>query len=175
MFGFLKASHPASFCLVTQGLDKEWSTLAALVTHHTVMREMLPCTLRLPKVKASATTGNAPAASSASSSPSHAPSSMSSPPPGGHQDARYTKTKTVTRTIINGREGHDSGVSKTTTTAVCSSSVVNTRQQFLLGGAGGMGGGPSGGGFREREAGVMYTDNYSYLSEMADFVDQLKM
>lgn len=34
-----------------QGLDKEWSTLTALVTHHTVMREMLPCTLRLPKVK----------------------------------------------------------------------------------------------------------------------------
>ncbi|XP_059153838.1 uncharacterized protein LOC131939516 [Physella acuta] len=34
-----------------KGLDKEWSTLTALVTHHTVMREMLPCTLRLPKVK----------------------------------------------------------------------------------------------------------------------------
>ena len=34
-----------------QGLDKEWSTLPALVTHHTVMREMLPCTLKLPKVK----------------------------------------------------------------------------------------------------------------------------
>ena len=32
-----------------QGLDKEWSNLTALVTHHTVMREMLPCTLRLPR------------------------------------------------------------------------------------------------------------------------------
>ncbi|XP_012945933.1 tensin-4, partial [Aplysia californica] len=37
-----------------KGLDKEWSTLPALVTHHTVMREMLPCTLRLPKVKGTA-------------------------------------------------------------------------------------------------------------------------
>ncbi|XP_041377985.1 uncharacterized protein LOC121390269 [Gigantopelta aegis] len=32
-----------------KGLDKEWSNLTALVTHHTVMREMLPCTLRLPR------------------------------------------------------------------------------------------------------------------------------
>ena len=31
-----------------QGLEKEWSDLLALVTHHTVMSEMLPCTLRLP-------------------------------------------------------------------------------------------------------------------------------
>lgn len=36
-----------SFCL--QGLDKEWPNLTALVTHHTVMPEMLPCTLRLPR------------------------------------------------------------------------------------------------------------------------------
>ena len=32
-----------------QGLDKEWPSLTALVTHHTVMPEMLPCTLRLPR------------------------------------------------------------------------------------------------------------------------------
>lgn len=32
-----------------QGLDKEWSSLFSLVTHHTVMPEMLPCTLRLPR------------------------------------------------------------------------------------------------------------------------------
>lgn len=32
-----------------QGLDKEWSNLTALVIHHTVMREMLPCTLKLPR------------------------------------------------------------------------------------------------------------------------------
>ncbi|CAG5116505.1 unnamed protein product [Candidula unifasciata] len=34
-----------------KGLDKEWSSLTALVTHHTVLRELLPCTLRPPKVK----------------------------------------------------------------------------------------------------------------------------
>ncbi|XP_067658398.1 tensin homolog isoform X1 [Haliotis asinina] len=32
-----------------KGLDKEWSNLTALVIHHTVMREMLPCTLKLPR------------------------------------------------------------------------------------------------------------------------------
>ncbi|KAK2175600.1 hypothetical protein NP493_720g01033 [Ridgeia piscesae] len=32
-----------------KGLEKEWQTLTALVTHHTVMQEMLPCTLRLPR------------------------------------------------------------------------------------------------------------------------------
>lgn len=32
-----------------KGLDKEWSSLLSLVTHHTVMPEMLPCTLRLPR------------------------------------------------------------------------------------------------------------------------------
>ncbi|XP_060595570.1 tensin-1-like isoform X2 [Ruditapes philippinarum] len=32
-----------------KGLDKEWSSLFSLVTHHTVMPEMLPCTLRLPR------------------------------------------------------------------------------------------------------------------------------
>ncbi|KAL8623741.1 hypothetical protein ACOMHN_040087 [Nucella lapillus] len=32
-----------------KGLDKEWPSLTALVTHHTVMPEMLPCTLRLPR------------------------------------------------------------------------------------------------------------------------------
>ena len=31
-----------------QGLNKEWKSLKQLVTHHTVMAEMLPCTLRLP-------------------------------------------------------------------------------------------------------------------------------
>lgn len=31
-----------------KGLEKEWPDLLALVTHHTVMSEMLPCTLRLP-------------------------------------------------------------------------------------------------------------------------------
>ena len=35
--------------VILQGLDKEWSSLHALVTHHTVMPEMLPCTLRLPR------------------------------------------------------------------------------------------------------------------------------
>ncbi|KAK0061197.1 tensin-4-like isoform X2, partial [Biomphalaria pfeifferi] len=44
-----------------KGLDKEWSTLTALVTHHTVMREMLPCTLKLPKVKGQVTQGVRPA------------------------------------------------------------------------------------------------------------------
>ena len=34
---------------VFQGVDKEWPTLTALVTHHTVMPEMLPCTLRMPR------------------------------------------------------------------------------------------------------------------------------
>lgn len=29
-------------------MEKEWPDLLALVTHHTVMSEMLPCTLRLP-------------------------------------------------------------------------------------------------------------------------------
>ena len=41
------------FCLRVycglQGVDKEWPSLTALVTHHTVMPEMLPCTLRLPR------------------------------------------------------------------------------------------------------------------------------
>lgn len=36
------------FFRILQGLDKEWPDLLALVTHHTVMPEMLPCTLRLP-------------------------------------------------------------------------------------------------------------------------------
>ena len=31
-----------------QGLDKEWPSLEALITHLTVMPEMLPCPLRLP-------------------------------------------------------------------------------------------------------------------------------
>ena len=31
-----------------QGLNKEWKSLQELVTHLTVMPEMLPCTLRLP-------------------------------------------------------------------------------------------------------------------------------
>ena len=37
------------YLCVFQGLDKEWSNLISLVTHHTVMPEMLPCTLRLPR------------------------------------------------------------------------------------------------------------------------------
>lgn len=37
-----------NFFLFNQGLEKEWPDLLALVTHHTVMSEMLPCTLRLP-------------------------------------------------------------------------------------------------------------------------------
>ncbi|XP_052760662.1 uncharacterized protein LOC128203321 isoform X1 [Mya arenaria] len=32
-----------------KGLEKEWSNLLSLVTHHTVMPEMLPCPLRLPR------------------------------------------------------------------------------------------------------------------------------
>jgi hypothetical protein len=32
-----------------QGLEKEWPSLMALVIHHTVMQEMLPCTLQLPR------------------------------------------------------------------------------------------------------------------------------
>ncbi|KAL5014807.1 hypothetical protein ScPMuIL_009077 [Solemya velum] len=35
--------------VMLKGLDKEWTNLIALVTHHTVMPEMLPCTLRLPR------------------------------------------------------------------------------------------------------------------------------
>ena len=31
-----------------QGMSKEWNSLTALVTHHTVMRELLPCLLVLP-------------------------------------------------------------------------------------------------------------------------------
>lgn len=34
--------------LYVQGMDKEWPTLTALVTHHTVMPEMLPCPLKIP-------------------------------------------------------------------------------------------------------------------------------
>ncbi|RUS74722.1 hypothetical protein EGW08_017518, partial [Elysia chlorotica] len=91
-----------------KGLEKEWSTLAALVTHHTVMREMLPCTLRLPKVKASSVaTGHS---SSPSGSPSHAPSSVAAPPPSGRQDTRFTRTKTVTRTVVNGNSCESSAV-----------------------------------------------------------------
>lgn len=41
---------PDAGCFVfLQGLDKEWTNLLSLVTHHTVMPEMLPCTLRLPR------------------------------------------------------------------------------------------------------------------------------
>ena len=36
-----------------QGLDKEWPSLHSLVVHLTVMPEMLPCTLRLPKQRCS--------------------------------------------------------------------------------------------------------------------------
>ncbi|GFO34436.1 tensin-4 [Plakobranchus ocellatus] len=150
-----------------KGLDKEWSTLAALVTHHTVMRELLPCTLRLPKIKA------APSAS-----PSHAPA-HTSPQLGAAtgQDTRYTRTSMAV-TSING--SHGAGVNETMT-SVCNSSIVSTREQIFHqrtsspGRRGGGGGGARGGAVREREAGVMYTDNYSYLSEMAEFVDQLKL
>ena len=41
--------HDTDMYLCRQGLEKEWQTLTALVTHHTVMQEMLPCTLRLPR------------------------------------------------------------------------------------------------------------------------------
>jgi len=37
---------------VFQGLDMEWSNLVALVLHHTVMAELLPCTLVLPNLPA---------------------------------------------------------------------------------------------------------------------------
>lgn len=47
-----------------KGLEKEWSTLTALVTHHTVMREMLPCTLKLPKVKGQPAAQDGPGESS---------------------------------------------------------------------------------------------------------------
>ena len=32
-----------------QGLDKEWSNIASLVIHHSIMPELLPVTLKLPK------------------------------------------------------------------------------------------------------------------------------
>jgi hypothetical protein len=32
-----------------KGLAKEWSSVTALITHHSVMRELLPCLLRLPR------------------------------------------------------------------------------------------------------------------------------
>jgi hypothetical protein len=35
--------------ILYQRLDKEWTSLTSLVTHHTVMRELLPCPLRLPR------------------------------------------------------------------------------------------------------------------------------
>ena len=36
--------------LLLQGVDKEWPTLTALITHHTVMPELLPCHLKLNSV-----------------------------------------------------------------------------------------------------------------------------
>ena len=39
-------------CAVVQGMSKEWNSLTALVTHHTVMRELLPCLLVLPSSNA---------------------------------------------------------------------------------------------------------------------------
>lgn len=33
-----------------QGLDKEWTNLSSLVVHHTIMPELLPCTLKLPRI-----------------------------------------------------------------------------------------------------------------------------
>uniref|UniRef100_A0A183SKV9 SH2 domain-containing protein n=1 Tax=Schistocephalus solidus TaxID=70667 RepID=A0A183SKV9_SCHSO len=41
-----------------KGLDKEWPSLEALITHLTVMPEMLPCPLRLPSTSAAAGTPN---------------------------------------------------------------------------------------------------------------------
>ncbi|KAH3817308.1 hypothetical protein DPMN_118841, partial [Dreissena polymorpha] len=32
-----------------KGLDKEWSNVVSLVTHHSIMAEMLPCTLKVPR------------------------------------------------------------------------------------------------------------------------------
>lgn len=32
-----------------KGLEKEWPSLGSLVTHHTVMRELLPCLLHIPR------------------------------------------------------------------------------------------------------------------------------
>lgn len=43
----LTSHQPPACC--PQGLEKEWSSLLSLVTHHTVMPEMLPCPLRLPR------------------------------------------------------------------------------------------------------------------------------
>lgn len=37
-----------SFVFSNQGLDKEWPSLRALITHLTVIPEMLPCLLRMP-------------------------------------------------------------------------------------------------------------------------------
>ena len=44
--------HSDWWFLCFQGLNKEWPNMSALVTHHTVMPEMLPCTLRLPRTAA---------------------------------------------------------------------------------------------------------------------------
>ncbi|VDM23414.1 unnamed protein product [Hydatigera taeniaeformis] len=44
----LKAFVCTIFYSQFQGLDKEWPSLEALITHLTVMPEMLPCPLRLP-------------------------------------------------------------------------------------------------------------------------------
>jgi len=37
------------FVFFVQGMAKEWNSLTALVTHHTVMRELLPCLLVMPR------------------------------------------------------------------------------------------------------------------------------
>ena len=47
MCKLLCESETGVWCCV-QGMSKEWNSLTALVTHHTVMRELLPCVLVLP-------------------------------------------------------------------------------------------------------------------------------
>lgn len=37
------------FDVSLQGLEKEWTNLSSLVTHHTIMPELLPCTLKVPR------------------------------------------------------------------------------------------------------------------------------
>ncbi|KAF6035836.1 SH2D5 [Bugula neritina] len=63
-----------------KGLEKEWNNLSSLVIHHTIMPELLPCTLKVPpppSLRRPSTTSRGSTSSRGSSSPS--PSLISKP------------------------------------------------------------------------------------------------
>ena len=66
---------------ILQGLDKEWTNLSSLVVHHTIMPELLPCTLKIPKPVSSRRHSSVSRASNSSrgssASPSPSPSTTS--------------------------------------------------------------------------------------------------